>query len=99
MRRKQPRSFRRRDVTSEAKIQYTIRSVPKAVDDALRQRARENGKSLNETALEALRRGLDVEAQPVRHHDFDDLIGTWVEDPAYAEAREFHERIDEEMWR
>lgn len=38
-------------------IQYTIRNVPEALDEALRRAARERGKSLNEVAIEALARG------------------------------------------
>ena len=38
-------------------MQYTIRGVPAAVDNALRARARADGKSLNEAAIEALAEG------------------------------------------
>ena len=55
--------------------QYTIRKIPPAVDLALRKQARANGKSLNDTALEALCRAAGVDA-PVRFHDLDHMIGT-----------------------
>ena len=35
-------------------MQYTIRGVPPVVDDALRMRARETGRSLNEVVIDAL---------------------------------------------
>ena len=35
------------------RMQYTIRGVPAVVDDALRMRARETGKSLNEVVRRA----------------------------------------------
>ena len=38
-------------------MQYTIRNVPESLDAALRQSARQKGKSLNEVAVEALARG------------------------------------------
>ena len=78
--------------------QYTIRNVPEEVDRALRKQAKANGKSLNDIALEALRRATGVDA-PVRHHDLDDLIGTWVEDPEFDRILEAQRQIDEELWR
>jgi hypothetical protein len=38
-------------------MQYTIRGIPVAVDNALRERARLAGKSLNEAAVDALAEG------------------------------------------
>ena len=35
-------------------MQYTIRGIPPTVDTALRQRAGQTGKSLNEAAVDAL---------------------------------------------
>jgi len=39
-------------------MQYTLRNVPAELDEALRARARRTGKSLNEVAIEALRRDM-----------------------------------------
>lgn len=78
--------------------QYTIRNVPPAVDRALRKQARANGKSLNDTALEALRRAVGIEA--VAHLDeFRDIIGTWIEDPEFDRAIAAQDTIDPEIWR
>jgi hypothetical protein len=52
-----------------ASLQYTIRSVPPKVDQALRKRARATGKSLNEVALEALAKGSGATTEAA----FDDL--------------------------
>ena len=82
----------------KTKKQYTIRNVPAAVDRALRKLAQANGKSLNETALEALGRATGVDA-PIRHHDLDHLIGKWVEDPEFDRAIAEQDVIDEELWR
>lgn len=81
------------------KKQYTIRAVPPDIDRALRRRARQEAKSLNAVAIEALARGLELEAQPVQHTDLDDLIGTWQEDPAFDRAVADFERVDEDAWR
>ena len=80
-------------------IQYTIRSVPEHVDDALRRMAAEHRISLNAAAVKALERGLGLEGEPVIHHDLDFLAGSWEDDPEFDRAMEEFERIDEEMWR
>jgi hypothetical protein len=79
--------------------QYTIRAVPSAIDRALRQRAKQEAKSLNAVAVEALARGLDLEAKPVEHSDLDHLIGSWQKDPAFDRAMADFERVDEEAWK
>jgi hypothetical protein len=81
------------------KTQYTIRAVPAAIDQALRRRARQEAKSLNAVAVEALARGLEIDAQPVKHTDLDALIGSWQEDPAFDRAIADFERVDEETWK
>lgn len=79
--------------------QYTIRTVPVAVDRALRRRARDESKSLNSVAVEALARGLELDAKPAEHADLDALIGSWQEDPAFERAMADFARIDEEAWK
>jgi len=79
--------------------QYTLRAIPPVVDRALRRRARQEAKSLNTVAVEALARGLELDAKPVRHTDLDGLIGTWQEDPAFDRAVAEFERIDADVWK
>lgn len=79
--------------------QYTIRAVPSSVDSALRHRAKAEGKSLNAVAIEALERGLELEAKPQVHTDLDHLIGTWQEDPEFDRAMKDFERVDEDLWK
>jgi hypothetical protein len=79
--------------------QYTIRSVPAALDRVLRRWARRERKSLNEVALEALRRGAGPpEAQPI-FTDLDDCIGTWEDDPAVEAALAGQDRVERRLWR
>jgi hypothetical protein len=80
-------------------MQYTIRNVPSHLDRALRERAREVKKSLNEVALEALLQGTGLRDTPIQHRDLGDMAGTWVEDPAIDEALADQRRIDPELWR
>ncbi len=69
-------------------MQYTIRTVPPKVDQALRARARKTGKSLNAVALEALAKGADVSDRPVVYHDLDWMFGS--ENPTPPTTRLWH---------
>lgn len=78
--------------------QYTVRDIPPALDSALRERARREGKSLNQVAREALKRGIGMPEERV-WHDLDHLIGTWRDDPAFDEAIASQDAVDPEAWR
>lgn len=78
--------------------QYTIRNVTQQVDQKLRRRSQEEGKSLNKVALEALERGTGVSGEPMIHTDLDALIGSWKEDPAFDEAILQQDTIDPKIW-
>jgi hypothetical protein len=80
-------------------MQYTIRNVPNALDEALRRSARERGKSLNQVAVEALARGTGVTEERERQRDLGDIAGTWRKDPAFDRALAAQDTIDEEIWR
>lgn len=80
-------------------MQYTVRNIPKRVDQVLRQLARTQRKSLNQVAVEALAMAAGVTEQGVRHRDLGDLSGTWLEDPDFEKAIEDQEVIDEKLWK
>ena len=80
-------------------MQYTIRNVPNTLDEALRRAAREQDKSLNEVAIEALARGAGGTGERDRLRDLSDIAGTWRKDPAFDRAVAAQHTIDEEMWR
>ena len=80
-------------------MRYTIRSVPDAIDRAVRRRARREDKSMNAVVVEALARGLKIEVVPAEHTDLDHLIGTWQEDPEFDLAVADFERVDRDMWK
>ncbi len=80
-------------------MQYTIRKVSNTLDAVLRRRAREQGKSLNKVAIEAMARGAGITGRAVRQRDLRDIAGTWREDRAFARVRAAHEAIDAELWR
>ena len=75
--------------------QYTIRSVPKAVDALLRDKARRQNKSLNQVALEALSGGAGVQG---RYLDLEGFFGSWVADAAVDKALADQRRVDESLW-
>ena len=80
-------------------MQYTLRNVPPPVDEALRERAEREGKSLNEVTLEALAEALGLADKPIKRRDVSDLLGAWQEDPATEEAFREQRRIDPDLWR
>lgn len=79
-------------------MQYTIRNIPEHLDAALRSSAHQQGKSLNEVAIEALARGAGVSGVPRRQRDLRDIAGSWRKDPAFDRALADQDTIDEAMW-
>ncbi len=79
-------------------MQYTIRNIPDHLDEALRRAARQQGKSLNEVAIETLARGAGITAEPARQRDLADVAGTWRKDPAFDSALAAQDTVDKEMW-
>ena len=80
-------------------MQYTIRGIPSAVDDALRARARADGKSLNEAAVAALAEGAGVVGVHRKRRDLSDVAGTWKADKDLESALAAQDRVDEDLWR
>jgi len=80
-------------------MQYTLRNVPPHLDEALRRRAEEQGKSLNEVTLDVLLTGAGLAGEPVKHRDLGDIAGTWVDDPEIDKALAAQRRVDPELWR
>ena len=90
----------RRRASSPATVQYTVRSVPGHVDKALRRKAQEEHKSLNEVLRDALIREADGTDLPGRvYTDLDALAGSWVDIPGFDEAIQAQDRVDETLWR
>ena len=79
--------------------QYTIRAVPPEVDQALRRRAHETGRSLNRVAVEALAAGAGGAAR--NYDDLDFMIGTMSKAEGARLEREIaaQRRIDPGLWR
>jgi plasmid stability protein len=80
-------------------MQYTIRNIPEALDNAIRERAKQEGKSLNDVVVQALRRAMGFSKDAVKHRDLSDLAGTWKEDPQFDQAIADQHAIDESIWK
>src|SRR5574337_1164499 len=85
MKPKSPGQYRKH---AQRHTQYTLRGVPADVDRCLREAARQEGTSLNEAALAALRRGLCMQGTSHEYHDLDACIGTWQEDAEFDRFQE-----------
>lgn len=80
-------------------MQHTIRGIPPALDAAIRERARRQGKSLNEVAVTALAEGLGFDRNRVVRRDLSDIVGTWKRDAAVESALAAQDRVDESLWK
>jgi len=80
-------------------MQYTIRGIPAVIDEAVRERAKAEGKSLNEVAVEALADGLGLGDEDVVRRDLSDVVGTWKKDAAVEAALADQDRVDEGLWK
>lgn len=80
-------------------MQYTIRKIPKWLDAALRRRAREQNKSLNEVVIETLARGIEFTLTQAPKRDLSHIAATWRRDRAFDQALAAQDSIDREMWR
>ena len=80
-------------------MQYTIRRIPKPIEDAIRERARSTGKSLNEAVVDVLADGAGVRGVPRKRRDLSDIAGTWKADKTFDSVIAEHDRIDKDLWR
>jgi hypothetical protein len=80
-------------------MQQTIRGIPPALDAAIRERARREGKSLNEVAVTALAEGLGFDRGRVVRRDLSDIVGTWKRDAAVESALAAQDQVDEGLWK
>ena len=69
------------------------------IDRELRMPAHEEHRSLNVVPLRTLEPGLALAEEAPRHHDLDDLAGTWRDDPEFDRAMEAMDQVDKELWR
>ena len=80
--------------------QLTLRRIPDDVENELRHQASKTGSSLNQTAIDALKRGLGLQPPDRRKRDLSALAGKWSVEEAdrFDRSLEIFEQIDEELW-
>ncbi len=76
--------------------QYTIRGVPPEVDRALRSKAAQLKRSLNQVVVDELTLTTIGHA---RKSDFSGLVGQWTPDRAFDEVMKAQRQIDREKWK
>ncbi len=69
------------------------------LDKAIRSRARAEGKSLNEVAVEALADGLGFGKESVVIRDLSDIVGTWKREASVEAALAAQDEVDEALWK
>lgn len=79
-------------------IQYTIRNIPEPVDQALRKRAAQSGKSFNQTVIEALNLQVFDTPSPPKADDFAWLRGVNTLDSKFGSAIADISAVDEQLW-
>jgi hypothetical protein len=80
-------------------MQYTIRGISPAIDEAVRERARAQGRSLNEVTVDALADGLGLGDGDVVRRDLSDVVGTWQRDRAVEAALAAQDRVDQGLFK
>ena len=80
-------------------MQYTIRGITAQIDEAARERAKAEGKSLNDVALQALASGLGLGDEEVVRRDLSDVAGTWKKDAALEGALAARDRVEGGLWK
>jgi plasmid stability protein len=74
-----------------------LRDIPEDVERALRARAKAEGKTPEQIAIEAI--AATTSPSSGMKSDFSAVVGTWVEDPVFDQIRREHEQIDPKLWK
>ena len=80
----------------QATVQYTIRGIPREVDQVLRRRATKRKQSLNQVILGEL---VAATVGERKRADFSDLVGRWTPDAAFDEIIAAQRQIDTDKWK
>ncbi len=79
-------------------MQYTIRNIPAEIDQALREQAAAERKSLNQVLIDVVTRGLGLAKKPKKLRDLSDIVDGPPLEPEVIQALEDQRRIDPELW-
>ena len=79
-------------------IQYTIRSIPKVLDQVIRKRAAQEGKSFNQTVIDLLSMQVLGTTQPKEDATFDWLFNQATLDENFDKAIDELSQVDTALW-
>jgi len=79
-------------------VQYTIRNIPTVVDQVIRKKAKQTGKSFNQTVVDMLSLQSVGTTKPEENNDFDWLFGSMKLDDNFDEVVKDLSQIDKDMW-
>jgi len=79
-------------------MQYTIRNIPKKLDQAIRAKAKAEGKSVNRVAIESLAAGVGVPLNGSAKRDLSFFKPSEEDARAIEEAHAYFDRVDTEKW-
>lgn len=82
-----------------AGFQYTIRNIPPSVDMVIRKRAKQSGKSFNQTVVDLLTMQTFGTADPPADVGFDWLFGQNLLDESFDDAIHELSGLDENLWK
>jgi hypothetical protein len=83
---------------TKSNVQYTVRGIPKEVDQALRKKAHQRKVILNRLLIEELTSATG--AAPGRKlRSLQGIAGKWREDPEFDRALQEQRQIDWSAWR
>ena len=80
------------------KIQYTIRNIPPAIDQVIRKRSQQSGKSFNQTVVELLSLQTFGTVKPPVDTGFEWLYGKNTIDANFDDVISDISRPDDELW-
>ena len=80
------------------KIQYTIRNIPPAVDNVIRKRSKQSGKSFNQTVVDLLSLQTFGTIKPRFDNNFDWLYDKNTLDESFDEAIDDLSQVDKKLW-
>ena len=78
----------------------TVRNLPRQLAEALNRERRRSDRSLNQTVIDVLSRGLGIGDDGPRRNGLAKLAGTWTDDDLqqFNESVAALEVVDPEMW-
>ena len=78
-------------------MQYTIDRIPMHLDSGLRERARRDGRSLEDVVIDVLLVAMGLSSESAKKRTLGDLAGTWREDTETERAL-VDQRADMARW-